>query len=120
MNSETARFALPFRPPAEISVAARADEGRIGIVLGNLSSNAITYIEPGGTGPVPIGREVEFARIDVCDIRTGMDPDRVLELAGTFGQESEGIGREVEEQTGSERGSPYTTWLSLSDSAPAP
>lgn len=73
-------------------LVARADPHRIGQVLYNLLTNAISFTKEGGRVNVSARAENDFVTIRVRDTGVGLTPDQILQLFQPFSRPHEATG----------------------------
>ena len=71
-------------PPAEELPAVRGDRERVGQVLGNLLSNALSHTPPGGRVALAVQAQGEVVRFSVADTGPGISPEHQPHLFRRF------------------------------------
>jgi signal transduction histidine kinase len=115
-------------------IEVKGDAYKLNQVLGNLVDNAIKYTPEGGTISISLFRDNEWARLEVADTGSGIDPENLPHLFDRFFREDKarsrakggtGLGlaivKGIVERHGGKvtvasepgKGSTFTVWLRL-------
>jgi len=86
---------LSLVPPTEPISFIRADRVRIGEVLSNLLSNAITYTNPSGKVTVAVEKKENEVWTSVTDTGRGIPPDALTHLFTKFYRVNKGLTSEM-------------------------
>lgn len=87
-------ISLTFVPPTEPVTLVRADKVRIGEVISNLLSNALTYTDPHGKITVTIEKKGNEIWTSVSDTGRGIPKDAVAHLFTKFYRVNKGLSAE--------------------------